>query len=277
MQFYPAGETIACKLLDLPMQRAEWIVTGAEAGDLVSAGFQQQAGDATRFVHAESGDVYQLARQQHVDEVSGQLCVRSDPDVSLENELATRPVTILAMAGDGDEIIDPFGGLDDLSAGVLRHVTPFYTHDPRNLLQTAVWAARLRAWGFRVAHGTFNLMKKIVASGALGQIPQKVISDAVLQAAAAPQPAEFFRVLHRCGALASISPELARMFEPGDQPHAEDGLPEVMRSLNRAAAATDNVSTVVKHLYQLLGDSADGVFRALGLAALLENNASKGI
>lgn len=276
MQFYPAGETITRRLLDLPQQRMEWVITGAEADDIVAAGFQRRQADETRFVHAESGDVYQLARHQYVDEESGRLRYQCDRGVTLENELATRALTILAMASDGDDIIDPFDGQEDLIAGVLRHVTPYYAYIPQNLLTTAVWAARLRRWGFSVAHGTFKLMKKMVASGVIEQIPQKAISDAVIQAMASTRPSEFFRVLHRCGALAMLSAELAGMFEKCVQHDSENGLPGVMRSLDGAAAETDNVATVIKRFYQLLGEKADRVFSDLGLAVLLENSANNG-
>ena len=276
MQFYPSGETITCRLLDLPLQHTEWIITGAEAGEVIAAGFRQRAQDDTGFIHPESGDTYQLARHQYFDEVSGRLKFHCDPGVTLENELATRALTILAMASDGDDIIDPFDGQEDLVAGLLRHVTSEFAYIPRNLLTTAIWAAKLRIWGFRVAHGTFKLMKKMVASGALEQIPQEAISDAALQALASPRPSEFFRVLHRCGALAVFSGGLAGLFEKCDHPHSENGLPGVMRSLDRAAAETENVSTVIKRFYQLLGDRADSIFNDLGLAALLENCVNNG-
>ena len=134
MQFYPAGETITRRLLDLPLEWTEWIITGAEADDVIAAGFQHHQADETRFLHAESGDIYQLARHQYIDNGSGCLRYQCDPGVALEDELATRALTILAMASDGDNIIDPFDGQDDLINGVLRHVTPHFVHVPQNRL-----------------------------------------------------------------------------------------------------------------------------------------------
>lgn len=277
MKFYPAGETITRRLLDLPQQRMEWIVTGAEDGDLVTAGFQRHRADETRFIHPESGDIYQLARHQYVDEATGELCYRCDHAVTVENELATRSMTILAMAGDGDDIIDPFAGEEDLINGVLRHVTPTFEQSPQNLLQVAVWAARLVAWDFCVAPGTTDLMKKMVACGAIEQIPLKQISDAVIQAMESPRPSEFFRVLHRCGALQMISIELDALFEQhskksdgGNKPFdAENSLPAAMQSLDQAAAETVNISSVMKKFYEALGDRADKVFNAFGLHSLM--------
>jgi tRNA nucleotidyltransferase (CCA-adding enzyme) len=266
MQFYPAGETIARRLLSMPLQRTEWVITGARASEVVAAGFQQRAPDQTRFVHPESGDLYQLARHQYFDEGAGQMRFICTPGVTLENELATRPLTILAMASDGDTIIDPFDGQDDLVDGVLRHVAPDYVHVPQNLLATAVWAARLRIWGFRVAHSTFKLMKRMAASAALEKLPRAEVADAVMQALESPRPSEFFRVLHRCGALAGISRDLDTLFEPADRQHGGAEAPREMQALDRAAAETDNLSTVIKRFYQLLGNHADRVFSALGLA-----------
>jgi tRNA nucleotidyltransferase (CCA-adding enzyme) len=272
MQFYPAGETITRRLLDLPQESTEWVITGAEAGDMIAAGFQRHQADETRFVHDESGDVYQLARHQYVDEGSGRLRYQCDHGVTLENELATRALTILAMAVDGDNIIDPFDGQDDLINGVLRHVTPHFVRVPKNLLTVAVWAARLSVWGFHTAHETRALMKKMVASGVVENIPQNALGEALIQAMASPRPSEFFRVLHRCHALRVISKELDELFEdcstgPGNkkQHHAEGSLPDAMQSLDRVAAETGNISSVMKRFHQALGDRADAVFSSFGL------------
>jgi tRNA nucleotidyltransferase (CCA-adding enzyme) len=275
MQFYPAGETITRRLLDLPLEHTEWIITGAEAGDIIAAGFLRHQADETRFVHAESGDIYQLARHQYVDERADRLRYQCDHGVTLENELATRALTILAMASDGENIIDPFDGLDDLINGVLRHVTPQFVHVPQNLLTVAVWAARLAAWGFSTAHETHGLMKKMVACGAIDNIPQDTISEAVLKAISTPRPSEFFRALRRCNALRAISKELDVLFEGCNKSegrskrhHTEHCMPDVMQALDKAAARTDNISSIIKEFYQGLGDRADRVFNALGLEAL---------
>lgn len=275
MQVYPAGETIARRLLDMPLELMEWIITGAEIPEIVAAGFQQGGADATRFVHPESGDIYRLARQQYLDRASGELRYRCGPGVTLEDELATRPLTLLAMAGDGDEIIDPFDGREDLDAGILRHVTPYFVHVPGHLLTTAVWAARLKPWGFRVAHATFGLMKNMIATGAVEQLDPAAIGDAVIQAMASPRPSELFRVLHRCGALQALSPELDAVFRGhggGHRAHA-GGLPAAMEALDRAAAESGNLSSVVKAFHRSLGGRAGPVFEAFGLDLLFGGGA----
>lgn len=282
MKFYPAGETIARRLLDLPQESAEWIITAARVDDIIAAGFQHHQASETCFIHPESGDLYQMARRQYVDEASGRLRYRYDQDIKLEDELATRALTILAMASDGDMIIDPFDGQDDINKGVLRHVTPYFVHVPQNLLDIAVWASRLAGWGFRIAHDTYQLMNKMVAAGAVEQIPVKSISDAVVRAMASPRPSEFFRVLHSCGALALISNEMAVLFEEcgrsdADQKrhHRDRVLPDSMRLLDQAAAETDNISSVMKIFYETLGDKADRVFSSLGLSALFKQRVNE--
>ena len=275
MQFYPAGESICRELLQLPQQELEWIITGASVDEIVAAGFQRLSEDGSRFVHPESGDLYQLARRQYIDPDSGDLRFCSGSDVSVEDELATRSLTILAMARDGADIIDPFGGNQDLEDGILRHTTPYFSGTPANLLTVAVWAARLAVWGFSVAHGTHALMKKMVTDGATERIAWLDITEAVLQVMASPRPSAFFRLLHSCDALRRISPELERLFEEyapsgiSVHPYSSDNrMPEAMRKLDQVAAKTDNISTVLKCFNDVLGANAAKVFIALGLDRL---------
>lgn len=277
MHFYPAGESVMRRLLELPQQRVEWIVTGAKADDMISAGFMRDQANETRFLHPESGDLYQLARRQLAGEEAGHLRYECDQGVTLENELATRVLTIVAMASDGHDIIDPFDGQDDLNNGVLRHVTPDFVRAPQNLLTVAVWAASLKPWDFSIAHETFRLMKQMVARGDVERIAQHVISETVVQALATHRPSEYFRVLYRCGALAEISPQLDVLFEEckterrGKYHHAEAALPDVMQCLDQVAAETGNISSVMKRFYDALGNRADRVFVSLGLDVLFRS------
>jgi len=275
MRVYPAGETVCRELLELPQYPIDWVITDATADELVAAGFQPIATDATCFLHPGSGDRYQLARRQRWDKATAKLKVECGKDVTLEDELATQPLTILAMAKDGDEIIDPFDGREDLDQGVLRHVTPHFSRVPDNVLTVAVWSAMLKAWGFSIAHGTHALLKKMVAAGAVDRLEQQAISDAVLKALASRRPSAFFLVLHRCGALRSISCELADLFELSAQAgaHHSDGseLPEAMQAIDRAASRTDNVASVLKQFHQALGGNAEKVFESLGLEILYQN------
>ena len=275
MHFYPVGETVCRRLLDMPIESTEWVITDAESEDVIAAGFNRHMRDETLFIHSESGDLYQLARKSSYDDATQQLSYLTHSSVKLADELATRPLTLLAMAADGDTIIDPYDGQRDIEQGLLRHVNNDYVHVPENVLVTALWAARLKGWGFKVAHTTYGLMKTMSASGCINRISGSVISDAVVQAMASSRPSEFFRVLHRCGALHVISPQLDALFVKAveeragnKQQHSSRILPEVLLKLDEVAATTDNVSHVIKQFYESLGEHASSVFRSLGLGAL---------
>lgn len=280
MQFYPAGELITRRLLDLPLEQMEWIITGADADRLIAAGFRRDPKDKTRFIHPESGDSYQLARRQYLDAQTGQVRYHCDHGVSLENELESRALTILAMASDGDDIVDPLDGQEDLIDGVLRYATPFYENVPQNLLITAVWAATLKQWGFRISHGTFKRMKKMVATGSVQRLTPDEISGAALSVMTSTRPSEFFRVLYRCGALRLISAEMNELCSQGESGGLEKGashddgndLPDSLKSLDRAAGETDNIATLLKQWRVALGDKADVIFSSFGLQALFERH-----
>ena len=278
MNFYAVGETVCRRLLDMPIETTEWVVTGANAEDLIASGFNRHMRDGTLFIHPESGDLYQLARSQSFDEEMQTLSYHADASIQLIDELATRSLTILAMAADGDAIIDPYGGQQDIEQGLLRHVNPGFVYTPGNLLITALWAARLKGWGFKVAHGTYGLMKKMSASQSIKYLSSGDIGDAVVQAMASPRPSEFFRVLHHCGALHMISPQLDALFveaideqAESAQQHSTRTLPKVLQMLDEVAATTDNVSYIIKHFHESLGDNANSIFRALGLGALFHD------
>lgn len=280
MQIYPAGEVITRRLLDLPLEQMEWIITGADTDRLIAAGFQRHPKDETRFIHPESGDNYQLARRQYLDAHTGQVRYHCDQGVSLENELESRTLTILAMASDGDDIVDPLDGQEDLIDGVLRYATPLYEYVPQNLLITAVWAATLKQWGFRITHGTFSRMKKMVASGLVLRLTPDEISDASLRVMTSSTPSEFFRVLYRCGALRLISAEMNECFSEAQNRSPEKGtshedgndLPDSLKSLDLAAGKTDNISTLLKQWHLALGEKADVIFSSFGLQALFESH-----
>ncbi|MBT8128444.1 MAG: hypothetical protein HKO86_05625 [Gammaproteobacteria bacterium] len=284
MQFYPAGEVITRRLLDLPLGQMEWVITGADADRLIASGFQHHPKDETRFIHPDSGDVYQLARRQYLDQQTGLVRYHCDHGVSLVNELESRALTILAMASDGDDIVDPLDGQEDLIDGVLRYASPYYDHVPQNLLITALWAATLKQWGFRITHGTFSRMKKMVGSGSVQQLTRDEISDAALRVMTTSRPSEFFRVLYRCGALRLISAEMNELLDQAENGRPQKGkshedgnnLPDSLKSLDRAAAETDNVSTLLKQWHAALGNIADVVFTSFGLQALFERRDDAG-
>lgn len=152
---------------------------------------------------------------------------------SLVESLQRSTLTIDAMARNQDgEIIDPFNGQDDLQDGLLRHCSNTFTDRPENLLTVALEGAQLIRWGFHVAHGTYALMKKMVVSGACAELDSVDKLDALIQVLDSDRPSEYFRILHRCGALAQISPCTNDLFDAGAG-HSSHAVPELIQQLDK--------------------------------------------
>ena len=163
-------------------------------------------------------------------------CSATNPEdvlSSLKDKLADRDLSIHAMAmDDAGNLIDPYGGQQDLEEGLLRHTSPAFASKPENILSMAVAGAELSRWGFRIAHGTYGLLKKMASKNIQEQLTIEEKRSALTQALAAERPAEFFRILHRCGALRGISKEVNALFEESDS-HKNQQLPEVISMLNK--------------------------------------------
>lgn len=158
---------------------------------------------------------------------------------SLKDQLAYQDLSIHAMAmDDAGNLIDPYGGKQDLEEGLLRHTSPAFASKPENILSMAVAGAELSRWGFSITHGTYGLLKKMASKNIQEQLTIDVKRSALSQALAAERPAEFFRILHRCGALRGISKEVNALFEESDS-HRNQQLPEVISMLNNKDLVLD--------------------------------------
>ncbi len=180
---------------------------------MLDAGYRYKDPDAAFpvFLHPESGEEYALARRETKTAAGYRgFAIDAGPDVTLEEDLARRDLTVNAMARDAKgKLIDPFNGRDDLAAGLLRHVTPAFAEDPVRLLRIARFAAKLGGYGFHVAHGTHRLMKRMATGTELAALQPSRIWQELRRALEEPQPWRFLQVLQRCGALAALLPELA--------------------------------------------------------------------
>ena len=149
------------------VRERDWVVVGATPQDLLNRGFKPVGRDFPVFLHPVTGEEYALARTERKTGpgyTGFETC--ADPTISLEDDLRRRDLTINAMAETpGGELIDPYGGAEDLESGVLRHVSPAFAEDPVRILRVARFAARFAHWGFRVAHETNALMRQMVDSG----------------------------------------------------------------------------------------------------------------
>ncbi|MFG0381749.1 multifunctional CCA addition/repair protein [Pseudomonas sp. zbq_18] len=214
MQIYKVGGAVRDRLLGRPVADIDWVVVGASAEAMQAQGFRPVGSDFPVFLHPQSGEEYALARTERKSgQGYGGFIFHASPDVTLEEDLIRRDLTVNAMAEDEHgNVIDPYGGLQDLEARLLRHVSPAFAEDPLRVLRVARFAARYAPLGFRVAEETLALMRQLAESGELKTLTAerswKEISRALLE----PRPDVFIQVLRVCGALAELLPELDALF-----------------------------------------------------------------
>jgi tRNA nucleotidyltransferase (CCA-adding enzyme) len=211
MRIYLVGGAVRDRLLGRPVEERDWVVVGATPEVMEARGFRQVGKDFPVFLHPETHEEYALARTERK---SGRgytgFAVHASPDVTLEQDLERRDLTINAMAEAEDgTVFDPFGGLEDLKRGILRHVSPAFAEDPLRVLRVARFAAR---FGFHVASETNELMGEMVRSGEVDYLVPERVWKELERALGEPRPARFFQVLRGCGALAKLFPELDRLF-----------------------------------------------------------------
>lgn len=203
---YLVGGAVRDQLLNYPYHERDWVVVGAQPDDLLRQGYQQVGKDFPVFLHPQSNEEYALARKERKSGAGyhGFVC-EFGPDVTLEEDLLRRDLTINAMAQDTDgHIIDPFGGQRDIQQRCLRHVSDAFAEDPLRVLRVARFAARYKHLGFKVADETLALMKTISASGELATLSAERLWVEMARALGERHPGEFFRVLQSCGALTAL-------------------------------------------------------------------------
>jgi tRNA nucleotidyltransferase (CCA-adding enzyme) len=240
LQIYLVGGAVRDKLLGLEPRDRDWIVVGATAEEMVALGYTPVGKDFPVFLHPKTKEEYALARTERKTAPGYHgFAFHAAPDVTLEEDLKRRDLTINAMAEDGEgNIIDPFGGRADLEQGRLRHVSDAFAEDPVRILRIARYAARYGKWGFRIAHATHALMKKMVAEGEVDALVAERVWQETERALAEETPTRFFEVLRNCGALSRIFPELERLFgvpQPKHHHPEEDTGLHTMLVLEQAA------------------------------------------
>lgn len=261
MKVYLVGGAVRDEQLGLPPGERDWCVVGATAEQMREAGYRQVGKDFPVFLHPETGEEYALARTERktAPGYTG-FAFQASPDVTIEEDLMRRDLTINAMARDEQgELIDPFHGQDDLESRILRHVSPAFVEDPVRILRTAKFAARYAALGFTVADDTLALMRRIVDNGeADALVPERVWQETG-EALAGPAPRVFFEVLRECGALAVVFPEIDALFgvpQPRKwHPEIDSGL-HTMLVLEQAAALSPDVDVRFAALVHDLGKAA---------------------
>ena len=259
MKIYLVGGAVRDKLLDLPVKDRDWVVVGSTEQQMLELGYRRADSEFPVFLHPETGEEYALARRE-IKTGPGYkgFEVYAGPDVTLEEDLIRRDLTINAMAeSEEGEFIDPFNGRSDINDGLLRHVSPAFMEDPVRLLRIARFAAKLGQWGFRVAHGTHALMKKMAQSEDIHALGRQRIWQELQRSLGEAQPWRFFEVLHRCEALKQILPEMAQLFgEPGG--HGDKDRPDPMQPLKQITKLTnDTQARFVTACYRAVGNGDD--------------------
>lgn len=214
MKTYLVGGAVRDGLLNLPLKDKDWVVVGASPQQMLDRGYQQVGRDFPVFLHPESHEEYALARTERKSGqgYTGFVCY-SAPDVTLEQDLARRDLTINAIAQDTDgNYYDPYGGRADLQQRLLRHVSDAFNEDPLRVLRVARFAARFAHLDFHIADDTLALMQAMTQSGELHHLtPERVWKETEL-ALQTRSPQVFFQVLRDCGALAVLFPELDNLY-----------------------------------------------------------------
>ena len=226
MKIYLVGGAVRDQLLGRPHVERDFVVVGATPDELLALGYRPVGKDFPVFLHPATGEQYALARTERKTGPGYYgFATRFAPDVTLEEDLARRDLTINAMAqADSGAIIDPYGGQRDLEARLLRHVSPAFVEDPLRVLRVARFAARLAALGFAVAPETMELMRGIVASGEMGALVPERVWVETERALGEDRPQVYFEVLRACGALAAVFPEIAALY---GVPQPEKWHPEI--------------------------------------------------
>jgi tRNA nucleotidyltransferase (CCA-adding enzyme) len=239
MQAYVVGGAVRDALLGLPVKDRDWVVVGSTPEALLAQGFRQVGKDFPVFLHPHSGEEYALARteRKHGRGYGGFVC-HTSPDVTLEEDLARRDLTInaIARAEDG-RLIDPYGGVADLQARRFRHVSPAFAEDPLRILRVARFAARLP--GFSVVPETLALMQHMVEHGEVDHLVAERVWQELARGLMESRPSLMFRCLRACGALAHLLPELDRLFgvpQPARHHPEIDAGEHVLRVIDHAAA-----------------------------------------
>ncbi|MFQ3353021.1 MAG: tRNA nucleotidyltransferase (CCA-adding enzyme) [Polaribacter sp.] len=255
MQIYRVGGAVRDKLLNYPCHENDWVVVGSSPEEMVALGYRPVGQDFPVFIDPRSGEEYALARTERKSGVGyGGFTFHTSPDISLEDDLIRRDLTINAMAESADgTITDPYGGQQDLENKVLRHVSDAFAEDPLRVLRVARFAARYAHLGFTLAPETLQLMCTIVNRGEMTALVAERVWKETQRALCERSPDVFIATLKSCGALAVLLPEVEALFgieQRADfHPEIDTGIHTLM-ALQQSALLTNKATirfTVLVH------------------------------
>jgi len=230
MKIYCVGGAVRDELLGLPVKDRDYVIVGATPEEMVKQGYKPVGKDFPVFLHPRTHEEYALARTERKTARGYHgFEFRAAPDVTLEQDLARRDLTINAIAKDAEgRIIDPHHGVDDLETGLLRHVSPAFAEDPVRILRVARFAAR---YGFRIAPETMKLMRAMADNGEVDALVPERVWQEIARGLMEAKPSRMFDVLRECGALAHVMPEVDALRDDADAARS------AMHALDAAAQA----------------------------------------
>jgi tRNA nucleotidyltransferase (CCA-adding enzyme) len=255
VKIYAVGGAVRDEMLGLPVKDRDYVVVGATPEEMVRLGYRPVGRDFPVFLHPQTHEEYALARTERK---SGRgyrgFQVHAAPDVTLQDDLARRDLTINAMARAEDgTLIDPFGGAADIASRTLRHVGPAFVEDPVRVLRVARFSARL---GFDVAPETMALMRRMVEEGEVDHLVAERVWQELSLGLMSAQPRRMLEILRACGALARILPEVDRLFgvpqPPQHHPEIDTG-DHILRVLDCTAARDEPLEVRFAALVHDLG------------------------
>ena len=247
LECYIVGGAVRDRLLGREVVDHDWVVVGATPDQMLQRGFRQVGADFPVFLHPETGEEYALARTERKQGRGYHgFTVHAAPDVTLEDDLVRRDLTINAMAeAASGELVDPFGGRADLEARRLRHVGPAFVEDPLRVLRVARFASQLADYDFEVADETKTLMREMSASGELADLTPERVWAETIKALGTARPSRYFALLHEVGALGDTFPEVEALFgvpQPKEyHPEVDTGI-HTLLVLDAAAGLSDDIA-----------------------------------
>jgi len=231
LKVYCVGGAVRDGLLGLPVQDHDWVVVGATAEQMEALGYRPVGKDFPVFLHPDTHEEYALARTERKTVLGYKgFAVYAAPDVTLEQDLSRRDFTVnaIAQAEDGS-LIDPYNGIVDLRAGILRHVSAAFSEDPVRILRAARFVAR---FGFSIAPETLELMRAMVANGEVDALVAERVWQELSRGLMEKSPSRFITTLRNCGALKKILPEIDALFgvpqPPQHHPEIDCGIHTMM-------------------------------------------------
>lgn len=258
MQTYLVGGAVRDQLLNYPVKERDWVVVGATVEEMLKLGYQQVGKDFPVFLHPQTKDEHALARTERKSAPGYKgFEVHASPEVTLEEDLLRRDLTINAIAQDeSGSLVDPFNGKQDIERKILRHVSPAFSEDPVRILRVARFAARYAHLGFSVAEETLQLMQDMVTAGEVDALVPERVWQEFYKALCERHPEVFLETLRACGALKIIFPEIDALFgvpQPEEHhPEIDTGIHTIM-VLQQACILTENPVTRFAALCHDLG------------------------